>query len=128
MLIENISRYNFEDTLKLFEEGLLKRGWSTLHIHNLHEILKNKGYEVLPVKVYEVCKASYSVKLLQNSNTRHISCMMPCRVSIYLSDDGEVRISRMDAKSMSGNMEGLAQEMMGLSFSEMEDLIAPLVK
>lgn len=53
---------------------------------------------------------------------------MPCRVSIYLSEDGEVRISRMDAKSMSGNMGGLAQEVMGLSFSEMEDLIAPLVK
>ncbi|MDP3451758.1 MAG: DUF302 domain-containing protein [Bacteroidales bacterium] len=127
MFVENYSRYDFNTTVKLLEDAVIAAGWSVLHRHNLNDILRNKGFEVLPVSVIEVCKSSLSVKILERDSERRFSSLMPCRISIYETSDGRVKISRLDAGKLAGVEGGVAGEVMGVAFDEMESIIAPLL-
>jgi uncharacterized protein (DUF302 family) len=53
--------------------------------------------------------------------------MMPCRISIYKTSEGEVIISRMDAANMAKRLQGEGAAVMVEAFEQMEKIIEPLV-
>jgi len=65
MFIENTSKYDFTETAQRLNDAVLAGGWTLLAIHDLKDTLHKKGFEVLPVRVFEVCKGSLSVKMLE---------------------------------------------------------------
>jgi len=56
---------------------------------------------VKPVKVIEICKPVYSGQMLELNNERIMSVMMPCRISVYLKDDGKTYTALVDGAEMS---------------------------
>jgi len=127
MFVENNSRYNFTETTQRLNDAVLEGGWSLLAVHDLKETLHKKGFEVLPVKVFEVCKGSLSVKMLERDNERLFSSLMPCRVSVYETSQGITKISRLNAAIMAKEYGGIVEEVMGAAFEQMEKILDPLI-
>lgn len=128
MFIENESRYGFNETVDKLTEAVVSIGWKVSHTHDLQETLHKNNYEVLPIKVIEICKPSYSVRLLERDQERIYSSLMPCRISVYETSDGKTRISRMDSGAMAAQIGGLVHEVMQKAYTDIEEILVPFFK
>jgi uncharacterized protein (DUF302 family) len=128
MFIENESIYSFEETVQKMTDSILSIGWKVSHIHDLQETLRKNNLEVLPIKVLELCKPTYSVRLLERDEERLYSSLMPCRISVYETSDGKTKISRMDSGVMAAQIGGIVFEVMQKAYSDIESILEPLFK
>ncbi len=128
MFIENTSRYNFADTVERLTEAVTGASWKVSHVHDLRETMKKNNLEVLPVMVLEVCKPSLSYKILSKDDERVYSALMPCRISVYEKEDGNVYLSRMNAGSFASSLKPSASEVMTAAFFEMEKILEQIIK
>ncbi len=125
MFIENESKYNFNVTVDKLTDSIVSIGWKVTHVHDLQETLHKNNFEVLPVKVLELCKPSYSVRLLESDHERLYSSLMPCRISVYETSDGKTRISRMDSGKIASQIGGIVNEVMQKAFADIEGVLVP---
>lgn len=127
MFIESKSSKNFADTVNLLTEIIVNGNWKVITIHDLQETMKKNGYEVMPVKVLEVCHPKYASKLLAQNDERIYSNIMPCRISIYKKENGGTYISRLNSGLMASQIGGdILEEVMKNSFNEVERFIAKI--
>jgi uncharacterized protein (DUF302 family) len=127
MFIESLSKYNFEETVNKLSEEVSTKGWKVLVTHNLQESMKKNGYDILPVKVMEICNPEHSVKLLELENERIYSSLMPCRISVYEKLDGKTYISRMNSGMLAGQIGGIVEEVMTMATDDMEEMVKVVV-
>ena len=104
LIIEQLSPYDVATTVEKLIEAATKMEWQNPATHDLQQSLAKSGKEVRPVKVIEICKPEYSGKMLEKSDERIVSVMIPCRISVYEKADGNTYISLL-------NMEAMAPEM-----------------
>lgn len=128
MFIKSESIHNLNSTVEIIEKSLLESNWKIMHTHNLHQSLKNHGFDVLPVVVMEVCRPDYSVKMLSFDEERLFSSLMPCRISVYETSDGKTWISRMNSGEIAREAGGITEEVMTIAFNEIEKIVAPITK
>jgi uncharacterized protein (DUF302 family) len=128
LMLENASKKSFDETVTWIEKTATDHDWKVIAIHDLQASMTKNGYEVLPVKVFALCKPEHAYKVLGKDNERIVSSMMPCRVSVYEKSDGKTYISRMNTKLMAGNFEGAVKEVMTVTTDEIEELLKPLLK
>lgn len=128
MFIKSESIHNLNSTVEIIEKSLLESNWKIMHTHNLHQSLKNHGFDVLPVVVMEVCRPDYSVKMLYLDEERLFSSLMPCRISVYETSDGKTWISRMNSGEIAREAGGITEEVMTIAFNEIEKIVAPITK
>jgi uncharacterized protein (DUF302 family) len=111
-ITEHKSRYDFDRTVDLLLSLASKDGWSIPAVHDLQQSLAKSGKNVRPVKVIEICKPEYSGQMLELNDERIISVMMPCRISVYQKNDGNVYMALLNAASMAGGLpENIARVM-----------------
>ncbi len=127
MLIENQSKYNYEETEKKFIEAIEKNNWNLISTLNFKETMLKFGKEIKPAKVFEICRPEHAYKILKENNERIVSSLMPCRISIYEKNDGKVYISRMSSGEMSKIFGGIVEEMMSQASSETEQIINEII-
>ncbi|OGK56316.1 hypothetical protein A3J15_02585, partial [Candidatus Roizmanbacteria bacterium RIFCSPLOWO2_02_FULL_38_10] len=63
-----------------------------LHIHDVTATLKEKGFEIEPFKIIEVCNAKSAYAVLQADIK--IGLCLPCKINVY-QKDGKTYISGM---------------------------------
>ena len=115
-VIEHPGKFNFDKTVDLLVAEAERREWKVPFIHDLQQSLAKAGKTVKPVKVIEICKPAYSGQMLELSDERIMSVMMPCRISVYLKDDGKTYIALLDgAKMADGQPENIANIMKAAS-------------
>ena len=122
-IIEKQSRFDFDKTVEMISAEAVSRGWKVPFIHDLQMSLLKSGQEVRPVKIIEICKPAYSGKILSVDADRMISVMMPCRISVYLKEDGITYISIMDAGKMIPMMPEAAGEVMKAASDETIEIV-----
>lgn len=126
--LEDQSKYDFDETVAQFEAIVAEtEGWKILHTYDLQKSMEKNGYKVLQVKVFSLCNPDYSSKILFSRHERVVSSMMPCRVSIYVKQDGKTYISRMNSYDMSVEMGGLVEDVMLDAFNDVEVIISELI-
>lgn len=123
IVIEQLSPFGFEKTVDNIVENAQKREWQIPAIHDLQQSMAKSGISVKPVKVIEMCKPKYSGQMLEKSDERIVSVMMPCRISVYLKDDGKTYISLINISAMSSAMPENIKKMMTEASDEISDLI-----
>jgi len=128
MFIENESKYSFDETVEKLSESIIAAGWKVTHIHDLQGTLIKNNFDVLPVKILEVCRPDYSVKLLSKDKERLYSSMMPCRLSVYETSDGKTRISRMNSAAFAAQIGGVVNEVMSMAYNEIENVLKQYIK
>jgi uncharacterized protein (DUF302 family) len=90
--------------------------------------MTKNGFEVLPVNVFSICKPDVAVKILSSDQDRHISSMMPCRISVYQKTNGKTYVSRMNAGFLSKLLGGKAKAIMGEAGNRSEDILKAIIK
>jgi uncharacterized protein (DUF302 family) len=128
MMMEDESKYGFEETVDIFEKEVKAAGWKIAGLHDMKEILDGFGYDVDNIKIFELCSSKYSAVILEEDDERIVAPLMPCRVAIYEKSDGKTYITRMNSALMAKPFGGLIDEVMQLAASETEVIIDMLIK
>ncbi len=127
MMIEDQSLYDFDETVERFREEIDAAGWGILNYHDMQEVKAGHGFEVMNVKVFDLCSAEYSYNILRLDDERIVSPMMPCRISIYEKNDGNTYISRMNSPLVARFFGGEINETMQIAAAETEEVIEKLI-
>lgn len=127
MIIEKLSPWDFEKTVELLTAAAEKRDWKIPAIHDLQQSLAKSGKTVNSVKVLEVCKPEYSGKMLEKNDERIVSVMMPCRISVYLKEDGKTYISLIDGAALASNMPQTVSEVMVAASNEVNEIVDSVI-
>ena len=128
MFRENIHSEDFEATVAKLEKEIEQRGWKTPVVHDLQATMQKFGKEVRSVKVLEICHPDLSYEILNRSEEKIVSSMMPCRISVYEKEDGSVWISRMNSGFMAKPMSPVIRKTMSSAAREVEEIIAEVMK
>jgi uncharacterized protein (DUF302 family) len=103
-IIEVASPFDVPVTVQKIVDVAVEKGWQNPATHDLQQSLAKSGKDVRPVQVVEICKPDYSGKMLEGSDERIFSVMMPCRISIYQKEDGKAYVALLDATEMTVGM------------------------
>lgn len=104
MIIEHVSPFNVTLTVEKLIEAAQQREWQNPAVHNLQQSLAKSGKEVMPVQVIEICKPEFSGRMLELSDERIVSVMMPCRISVYEKRDGKTYVAMLNMESMASGL------------------------
>jgi uncharacterized protein (DUF302 family) len=119
---------DFDETVAALEKAIEERGWKTPVIHDLQATMKKFGRDVRSVKVLEICHPDHSYEILNRSEEKIVSSMMPCRISVYEKEDGSVWISRMNSGLMAKPMSPVIRKTMSTAAAEVEEIIAEVMQ
>ncbi|HAJ99448.1 MAG TPA: hypothetical protein DCM62_05440 [Bacteroidales bacterium] len=128
MLHEAQSKYDFETAVQVFEQTALEMGWKIPVVHNMAEVMKNNGFNVRNMKVFELCYPAHAYEILSRDDERIVSNMMPCRVSIYEKSNGNTYISWMNTGLLGNMMGGVVGEVMAIASADSETMIRSIKK
>ena len=127
LFLEVQSKYNFNQTVQKLTETILSAGWKVTHVHDLQETMRKNQFDVLPVKVMELCKPGYSVQLLKGDAERLYSSMMPCRISVYDKSDGNTYVSLMNSGIVAAQIGGIVEHVMTDAFNDSQTFIQSIL-
>ncbi len=128
MMLEDESKYGFEETVEVFKAKVDEAGWSVLQVHDMKSILSRHGHDVDNVQIFELCSSKYSAEILKLDDERIVSPLMPCRIAIYEKSNGKTYVTRMDSKLMARPFGGVINEVMQKAAVETEEIIAQIVR
>ena len=128
MIIENDSRYNYEQTLERIHTNAKELGWKIPTVHELHNAVAPYGYEVDRVAVLELCQPHHAARILARDDARLITSLMPCRLSVYETSEGRVVISRMNSGLVAQVFGGVIAEVMAEASAENEKMISDIIR
>lgn len=112
MIVTAKSRYGLDETVSRLQESIERNGWVVSGVSDMNASLAKHGHTFEPgVKVVRLCKAEYAVRVLQGD--RHLSSIMPCAISVWEGDDGQVYLSKMNTGLMGRMFGGTVAEVMG---------------
>lgn len=82
----------FEQVTSELEKLIPERGFRVLAIHDTKATLAEKGFEIEPLKIFEVCNAGFAYKALgKNIDT---ALFMPCKI-VVRSEKGKTHLALM---------------------------------
>ena len=122
-VIEQSSKYNFDKTVDLLITEAERREWKVPAVHDLQESLAKSGKTVKPVKVIEICKPAYSGQMLELNDERIMSVMMPCRISVYVKDDGKTYMALVDGGELAAGQPGKIARVMKAASDETFEIV-----
>jgi len=127
LIIEQPSKYDFDKTVDLLVREAEQREWKIPALHDLQQSLAKSGKKVKPVKVIEICKPAYSGQMLELNDERIMSVMMPCRISVYLKDDGKTYTALLNGAEMSAGMPAKIANVMKAASDETFEIVKSVI-
>ena len=127
IIIEHVSPFNVETTVEKLVAAAALKEWQNPAVHNLQQSLAKAGKEVRPVQVIEICKPEFSGKMLEKSDERIVSVMMPCRISVYQKEDGKAYVALLNANEMINGMPASIADVMKVANDETFEIVKSVV-
>jgi len=84
------SSKSFDKTLEDLQTKVAENSFRVLHVHNVQETLKEKGFEIENYSIVEVCNAKFANEVL--GTNKEYGVLMPCKINVY-SEKGETFLS-----------------------------------
>ena len=81
----------------------------------------------MPVNVIELCNPKYSYEVLKDDNSKLISTMMPCRISVYEKANGKTYISRINPEFLYNSFDSSKSNEMSKAIEEIESILNKLI-
>lgn len=82
MLYQIKSTRDLSEIDRELQTSAAKNKFGVIAVHNLQELMKNKGVELgMECRVYEVCNPVQAKKVLEGEGA--ISTALPCRISVF---------------------------------------------
>ena len=125
IVVEDSTQAGFAETLKLLKEQLAADGWALVAEIDLGARMAKKNVTVPGgLVILEMTSGGNTIPLLRNEETRYISALMPCSVSVYGLADGRTVISRMNAGAMAPMLDPRIADAMRKSSAQLDASIA----
>ncbi|KKR86984.1 MAG: hypothetical protein UU34_C0008G0008 [Candidatus Curtissbacteria bacterium GW2011_GWA1_41_11] len=83
---------SFDEAVKAVEKETKNAGFRVLYIHDVTATLQEKGFEIEPFKIVEICNAKSAYTVLKADIK--IGLCLPCKINVYRKD-GKTYISGM---------------------------------
>ncbi len=127
VIIEQVSPFDVDTTVEKLVAAATLKNWQNPAVHNLQQSLAKAGKEVRPVQVVEICKPEYSGAMLEKSDERIVSVMMPCRISVYQKEDGKTYVALLNMAEMVTGFSPVAVEAISGATKESIDIVKSVV-
>ena len=127
MIQEDLSPLSFEETVQAIQDSAAGQDWKVPIVHHIDSSDEGAGYDVLPTAVIELCQPDYAGRILVEDEAKIVTSMMPCGITVYETNDGEVVISRMSSGLISKIFGGTVVEVMAQASAKNEVILAPLL-
>jgi uncharacterized protein (DUF302 family) len=102
MVNEAKSPYDFDKTVSMITQQAKQQGWVVPKMYDFQQSLLNFDQDDPGrIKVLKVCKPEYAARLLKQDESKFVSVMMPCSLSVYEKSDGHTYVAVMNLKLMS---------------------------
>ena len=124
MLTIKKSNYDFEETFSRIENSILDHDWDIQRIYDMQECMETYGYEdIKNISIFSICKPENVADILADDKNKKVTAIMPCRMGIYETSNGDVYVSRMNIALMSKMFGGVIEDVMsGVAKDEAEIL------
>ncbi len=128
MIVTRESSLDFDTTVSALEKSIVENGWKVSTVMDMNKSMAKHGVEFAPrVKLLKLCQPQYAKSML--TTDRHISTMMPCTISVWEDDDGQVHLSSMNVKLMGKLFGGNIAQIMGTDVAgDEQKILAPVLK
>jgi uncharacterized protein (DUF302 family) len=127
IIIEQVSPFDVTTTVEKLIAAAALKDWQNPAVHNLQQSLAKSGRVVRPVQVIEICKPEYSGKMLENSDERIVSVMMPCRISVYEKEDGKTYVALLNMAGMITGLSAVAVEAISGATNESRQIVKSVI-
>ncbi|HHE33126.1 MAG TPA: DUF302 domain-containing protein [Chlorobaculum parvum] len=121
MLKEYQSPYGVEETVETIKANAMAEGWVVAGVMPIDKsVRKHGGGELPPVRLVNLCEANHAYNILKGDDTKIVSVMMPCTISVYQKADGNTYVGAMNAGLMGKMFGGIVAEVMGGTVAEQQ--------
>ena len=127
LIIEHVSPFNVPTTVEKLIEAASQKEWQNPAVHNLQQSLAKSGKDIRPVQVVEICKPDYSGRMLEQSDERIVSVMMPCSISVYEKEDGNTYVALLDMAAMAVGLSPAASQAIQGASDESFEIVKSVV-
>jgi len=86
------TKKSFDEAVKAVEQETKTVGFRVLYIHDVAVTLGEKGFQIEPFKIIEICNAKSAYAVLQADIK--IGLCLPCKINVYVKN-GQTFISGM---------------------------------
>ena len=100
MVQEYPSPFGIEETAARIQGNIQEVGWDLSGLRSPSNTIRALGATVPNVLLVEACNPDYSKPILKGDDTRILSILMPCTITIYEKEDGKVYIGLMNSGLM----------------------------
>jgi uncharacterized protein (DUF302 family) len=107
------SKLAFNEAVSSLEESAKKNGWTIPEIRDLQQDYIEEGHEdMTKVKILYFCNSQGGYNILKDDDYKKMSVMMPMGVSVYETNDDQVRITAMNIGFMSMMFSGTVKKVL----------------
>lgn len=121
MLREQQSPFGVDETVEKIKQNATKEGWVVSSVVPLEQsVKKHGGGDLPPVRLVNLCQANHAFNILNEDDSKIVSVMMPCTISVYQKSDGKTYVGTMNA-GLLGRMFGVVvAKVMGKEVAEQQ--------
>jgi len=127
LIIEQVSPFDVPTTVEKLIAVATQKDWQNPATHDLQQSLFKSGKNVNPVQIVEICKPAYSGNMLEGSDERIVSIMMPCRISVYEKKDGKTYVALLNMSAMAKGLAPKAAEAVRGASDESFEIVKAVV-
>lgn len=127
LILKSQSRHGFAESVKRLRAAAKRSGWKLPNQFDMQASMKKFGHKVPPVTVLSLCKPDLAVKVLGKDRHRHLSAMMPCRLSVY-EVGGKTYVARLNVAIVAKQLDAKAAAVMIEASRGMERIIAAALR
>ncbi|MDA3814668.1 MAG: DUF302 domain-containing protein [Candidatus Cloacimonetes bacterium] len=129
MLTVKKSNYDFEETFSRIENSILDHDWDIQRIYDMQECMESYGYEnIKNISIFSLCKPENVAVILADDKNKKVTAIMPCRMGVYETSNGEVYVSRLNIALMSKMFGGVIEEVMSGVAKDEADILEGIIK
>jgi len=100
MVQEYPSPYGLEETAARIQHNIRAAGWSLSGLRSPSNTIRKLGATVPNTLLIEACNPDYSKPIIKDRDTRILSILMPCTITVYEGDDDKVYIGLLNSGLM----------------------------
>jgi len=128
MVITQTSQLSFEETVAQIEKRALESGWKVLKIYDLQESLRTSEQgDIGRMQILSLCRPQSAYAILKEDRRKYISALMPCRLAVYESGQGQAFISAVNLGLLSKIFGGVIENEMQVAVTEQNRILEGIV-
>ena len=128
MLTVHDSRLGFDDTVAAIQSSAEAHGWKCPKVYDVQKTINGVGHDLGRVTILSLCQPDHAFRILEEDSNKKVTAVMPCRMGVFETRDGRVRIAELNVGLMGRIFGGTIAKVMGQVAEEEKMILASVVQ